>query len=445
VSAGSASRAATVRVLAAVLGAGRTLEVALAGDTDRGLTPGEQREVQSLAYGTLRFGHRLQKVAGALLRHPWEGQAPELQALLLLGLYQLEYAGTSAYAAVSTTVEAARRVGQGAAAGLVNACLRRYQRERAALLDAADRTLAGRSSHPQWLVRQLQRDHPEDANVVLEANNLHPPLVLRANARRTTTASLAERLAAAGHGVRTLPFAPRALILEPPVDVRGLAEFQQGLCSVQDAAAQLAAPLLAAEPGMRVLDACAAPGGKVCHLLEEVPGLAAVVALDLDRGRVGRIEDNLARLGLAATVVVGDALDPPPAAQGPYQRILLDAPCSGTGVIRRHPDIKWLRRAADLPALVARQGALLAALWPQLAPGGRLVYATCSVLTAENAAVVRAFLERTPGAVDVTESASLALTGLPQLPRPAGPGIELLPGIAGTDGFYYACLERAAR
>ncbi len=439
---GSASRAAAVRAVAEVIGAGHTLEAALA---TAGAAAADRALVQALAFGTLRFGHRLARVAAALLARPWETQAPEVQALLLVGLFQLEYGEAPPHAAVSTTVAAARRVGAERAAGMVNACLRRFQRERVALLAKADTTLGGRSSHPDWLVSALKRDWPADAWQVLEAGNEHPPLVLRANARRGSTAALAAELAAAGIASRPVSFAPRALVLERPLDVRELPAFVAGRCSVQDAAAQLAAPLLAARPGERVLDACAAPGGKACHLLEEVAGLAELVALDLDAGRAARIRDNLARLGLEATVKVGDALDPATLAGERYDRILIDAPCSGTGVIRRHPDIKWLRRREDLAPLAARQRHLLDALWPLLAPGGRLVYATCSVLKAENAAVVAAFLAATPGAVDVTESASLALPGLPPLPATAGPGLALLPGLAGTDGFYYACLERRAR
>ena len=438
------ARAAAARLVAAVIGGGQTLEAALAAEDRAGLPPAERPHTQALAYGALRYGHRLRLVAGALLTRPWEAQAPELKALLLIGLHQLAYEGTAEHAAVSATVDAARQVGQGAAAGLVNACLRRFQRERETLLAAADRSRAGRSSHPAWLVTAIERDFPAAVDSLLAANNAHPPLVLRSNARRTTTSGLAARLMAAGHAVRAVPWAPRALVLERPVDVRALLEFRDGLCSVQDAAAQLAAPLLAAAPGMRVLDACAAPGGKACHLLEEVPELAELVALERDPERAARVHANLARLGLAATVVVGDALDPPPAAAGPFDRILIDAPCSGTGVIRRHPDIKWLRRATDIAGLAARQRALLAALWPRLAPGGRLVYATCSVLKAENSALVADFLARTPAAVEVTESASLERAGLPGLPPLAGPGIALLPGTADTDGFYYACLERSA-
>ena len=438
---GAASRAAAVTAVAAVLGAGQTLEAALAGAS---AAPEQRAFAQALAFGALRFGHRLRRVAGALLDRPWEAQAPPLQALLLVGLYQLEYAETPPHAAVSATVAAARLVGQARAAGLVNACLRRFQRERRTLLEAADATAGGRQSHPDWLVTALRRDWPEHAERILEANNDHPPLTLRANARRTTTAALAAELTDAGHATARVPFAPRALVLARPVDVRGLEAFVAGRCSVQDAAAQLAAPLLAAGPGMRVLDACAAPGGKTCHLLEEAPELAELVALDVDPARAARISDNLARLGLVASVRAGDALDPVTLGAEPFDRILLDVPCSGTGVIRRHPDIKWLRRPTDLAPLAARQRRLLGSLWPQLRPGGRLLYVSCSVLRAENAAVVAGFLADTPAAADITNSASLVVPDLLSLGVSHGPGIALLPGVAGTDGFYYACLERRA-
>ena len=436
---GSESRAAAVNAVAAVIGRGRSLEAALA---DCGALAADRAFVQALAFGTLRFGHRLKQVAASLVSRHWDSQTPQVQALLLVGLYQLEYADTAAHAAVSATVAAARRVGADGAAGLINACLRRFQREREALLATVDASVGGRTSHPAWLVDALDRDWPDQAERIMQANNAHPPLTLRANLLRTTTEALAAELAAAGHVAHTVPFAPSALDLERPTDVRALTAFVAGRCSVQDAAAQLAVPLLAASAGMRVLDACAAPGGKTGHLLEAVPGLAEVVALDIDSARAARIRENLDRLGLTATVRVGDALDPAVSGGGLFDRILVDAPCSGIGVIRRHPDIKWLRRPKDLPALIARQRQLLQVLWPQLAPGGRLVYATCSVLRAENAAVVRAFLKATPAAVDVTESASLALAGLPPLPKTHGPGLALVPGVAGTDGFYYACLER---
>ena len=442
---GSESRVAAVRVVARVLGAGATLESALLPERAPGaaaLGTGQRAQAQALAYGAVRYAQRLGRVAAALLPRPWDEQTAELKALLLVGLYQLEYARTPPHAAVSTIVDAARGVGLGRVSGLVNAVLRRFQRERPALLARADATLAGRSSHPEWLVAALERDYGAAAEAVLLANNVPPPLVLRVNALRGTRAELAARLAAAGHASHTVPFAPQALVLDKPLDVRALPEFQAGLCSVQDAAAQLAVPLLAAEAGMRVLDACAAPGGKTCHVLEATPGLAALVALEIDAARAVRIEENLARLGLAVQLVVGDALAEDAGGGAPFERILLDAPCSGTGVIRRHPDIKLLRRPGDLPALIGRQRRLLAALWARLAPGGRLVYASCSILKAENSELIAAFLAQTPAAVDVTESASLAVRELPPAPVAAGPGLMLLPGAADTDGFYYACLEK---
>jgi 16S rRNA (cytosine967-C5)-methyltransferase len=438
---GAGSRAAAARAVAAVLGEGLMLEAALEAArpaaTDRPFA-------QALAFGSLRFGHRMRRVAVQLLPRPWDDQKPIVQALLLVGLYQLEYAGTAPHAAVSATVAAARMVGATPAAGLINACLRRYQRERDALLAVADETVAGRYSHPDWFAEQLVRDWPEHWERLLEANNAHPPLTLRARHGRISRDTLAAELADAGFETHAVPFAPNALDLAVPTDVRALAPFIAGRCSVQDAAAQLAAPLLGLAPGQRVLDACAAPGGKTGHVLETCPGLTEVVAVDIDARRAQRIRDNLTRLGLQADIRIGDAADPAIVGDRSYDRILLDAPCSGTGVIRRHPDIKWLRRPRELPGLVARQRALLDALWRRLKPGGRLVYATCSVLRVENAGVIRGFLSATGDAVDVTESASLAIPGLPPRSVGRGPGLVLLPGYAGTDGFYYACLERRA-
>jgi 16S rRNA (cytosine967-C5)-methyltransferase len=267
---------------------------------------------------------------------------------------------------------------------------------------------------------------------------------LRVNLRRSDPVRYAGRLREAGLEAEGCAFAPEALRLSRPVDVTRLPGFAEGEVSVQDAAAQLAAHLLDARPGSRVLDACSAPGGKACHLLERAPSLGRLVALDIDEGRNRRVRENLDRLGLEAEVVTGDACEPSGWWDGqPFDRILLDAPCSGTGVIRRHPDIKLLRRREDIPAFAARQGRLLGSLWQLLAPGGRLLYATCSVLRAENAAVIEAFLAHVPQAAEVTESARLFLPGQPPVTG-AGPGLALPTGAADTDGFYYACLEKRA-
>ena len=439
---GAQSRAAAVRAICAVLAKGKRIESAIADFISHDLSGPDRAYAQALTFGVLRFGHRLQLTLMPLLARPWDSQASELKALLLIGVYQLEYAETPPHAAVNATVEAARLVGQGRAAGLINACLRRFQRERTELLRQADFSVAGRYSHPEWLSVAISRDWPELCETILASNNEHPPLTLRANTRRITTEDLADRLEGRGMRVRMSTFAPRALILEEPTDIRLLPEFQEGLCSVQDAVAQLAPLYLGAAPGMRVLDACAAPGGKTGHILEECSDLKEMVALDIDAARVDLIRSKLARLGLSATLQVGDALDPTILAGKRFERILLDAPCSGTGVIRRHPDIKWLRRPADIAQLVVRERKLLDQMWGLLEPGGRLVYSTCSVLRPENSNLVSQFLADRSDAVDITKSISLEVQGLNALSQVADVGISIFPGISGTDGFYYACLER---
>ncbi len=440
--AGAPVRAAAALAISLVLGPGRTLEAALADPRVQRLGRPSPAATQALAYGSLRFGLRLVAAAAGLLARPWDQQSPELRGLLLLGLYQLEYGDVPPHAAVNTVVDAAKLLGQGKSSGFVNAVLRRYQREREVLIARADATLADRTAHPQWLVNSLERDWGVAAQPMLAANNERPPLWLRVNRRRISLAALGERLQSAGHVVSHSPFAPDALKLEVPVDVRHLPEFAEGLCSVQDVAAQLAVPFLGAEPGDRVLDACAAPGGKTCHLLEANPELSEVVAVELDGTRATRITSNLDRLGLQASVRVADATRPEDWWDGvPFARILLDVPCSGTGVIRRHPDIKWLRRPKDIPTLATRQRRLLGALWPLLAPGGRLLYVSCSVLRAENADLIAGFVAAGHGAVDMTESVRLSVLALPP-PGGSGPGYALLPGTADTDGFFYACLEK---
>jgi len=434
-------RAAAARVVLAVARDGRTLEDALAAAR---LRDRDRPTVQSLAYGTVRWFPELEACLALLSSRPAGQLDPLLRALLLVGLYQLAHGDTPAHAAVAETVEATRALQKPRAAGLANAVLRRFQRERQEILARAHVAPAARLAHPTWLVDAFCRDWPEDCESLLAAGNVQPPMWLRVNARRGDAAAYARRLAASGLEGQACPFAPEALRLTKPVDVGRLPGFDEGYVSVQDAAAQLAARLLGAGPGMRVLDACAAPGGKACHVLELHPDLAELVALDLDPARNLRVRDNLARLQLEADVVTGNASTPGDWWNGePFDRVLLDAPCSGTGVIRRHPDIKLLRRPADVASFAVRQRGLLDALWTVLAPGGRLLYATCSVLSAENDGVVAAFLRDTPGAAEVTESARLFLPAQPPARAP-GAGFALLTGAADTDGFYYACIEKRA-
>jgi len=433
-------RAAAARAVVAVAAEGRRIETAVA-EAARGEP--SRPAIQSLTFGTVRWFFELEAVLARLQDRPDAKLDHQVRALALVGLYQLAHGATPEHAAVSETVEAVRELGHPRASGFLNALLRRFQRERETLLAAVHGAREAALAHPEWLLAAFERDWPADWRAIAAAGNAEPPMWLRVNRKRQSRDTYRERLAAEGLATETCDFAPEALQLAEAVDVGALPGFANGDVSVQDAAAQLAAPLLAAAPGMRVLDACAAPGGKACHLLEMTDGLS-LLALDLDRERALRIESNLTRGGLAATVVVGDALTPAAWWDGvPFERILLDAPCSGTGVIRRHPDIKLLRRPADIGRFAAKQAALLAACYGLLAPGGRLVYASCSVLDAENAGIVAAFLAREPGAAEVTESARLLLPGV--LPgRNAGPGWALPSGSADADGFYYACLEKRA-
>jgi 16S rRNA (cytosine967-C5)-methyltransferase len=436
VSAGTASRAAAARAVGAVIGPGRSLDEVLAGAVG-GLPAPDRALATQLAYGTLRLYPRLARWSALLLSRPLPLREAEVQALVLIGLYQLESSRVPDHAAVAATVEAVRALGRGRHAGLVNACLRRWLRERDVLKARVAREPEVVHAHPRWWLDALARDWPQDWEGIVAANNEQAPMWVRVNGLRSGRDAWLARLVAAGGSASPWEAAPQALRLDTPMATDTLPGFAEGDVSVQDGAAQLAAGLLAPQPGMRVLDACAAPGGKACHLLEACPDIE-LTALDIAPPRLERVRENLARLGLQARVVAGDAADPGPWWDGrPFERILLDAPCSGSGVVRRHPDIKLLRRPQDIPAMAARQGALLDALWPLLAPGGRLLYATCSVLKAENAGQVSAFLARHP------EARALDL-GEPGWGRRSGPGRQLLGGEAGVDGFYYACLLRPA-
>jgi 16S rRNA (cytosine967-C5)-methyltransferase len=430
-------RASAATLVSQVIDRGRSLDELLAGDAEAGSARGLKR---SLCYGTLRWHFRLVEVLRRLCERPLEQMAPELRALLEVGLFQLVSGEVAPHAAVAETVGAARVLGHDRASGFVNAVLRRLQREQEALLAAVDIDLAVRTAHPRWFVDMLRRDRPEAFEAILNADNAHPPMWLRVNRMRTDPATYAADLEAAGRRVTRHAYAPDALLIEPPTDVHSLPGFAEGLASVQDAAAQLAVDLLGPQPGERVLDACAAPGGKTCHLLERVAGQAQVTALDVSEARLSRVRENLERLGLEARVLAGDVTQPRDWWDGrPYDRILLDVPCSATGVIRRHPDIKVLRRGRDIPALARRQADMLAAAWGLLRPGGTLLYTSCSVLRAEDEGVVEGFLAGTSDATDLTPGR----TGGWPARRTAGPGYLVQSGEADMDGFYYACLGKA--
>jgi 16S rRNA (cytosine967-C5)-methyltransferase len=388
----------------------------------------ERAALQDLSYGTLRHLGEINFYLDALLSRPLS-DAP-LRALLQVAIYQLAHTRAAAYAVVDQAVEAAMSLGFASARGLVNAVLRNFLRQRDALEARAARDEVAHYSHPRWWIERLRREYPRDWAGVLEAGNTHPPLALRVNARRTSRDECLAELAAAGIAAR--PSGPLALTLEAPVPVERIPGFSGGRVSVQDAGAQLAAPLLGLAPGQRVLDACAAPGGKAAHILETAA--VELLALDSDGARLQRVRENFARLGLEGTIACADAVRVGDWWDGrAFDRVLADVPCTASGVVRRHPDIKWLRRESDIERFAARQEALLDALWQVVAGGGRLLYATCSVFAEENGNRVARFLERHPDA---------RIQPLPGLRGTAeAPAGQLLPDHQ-HDGFYYALLEK---
>jgi len=408
------------------------------GEAESGAScdPRDRAYSRHLAYGVLRWLNALDWLASQLMSRPLKRKDRDIHRLVLLGIFQLWKDGTAGHAAVNETAGCARKLGKSWATGLINAVLRRFQREQAELVARLE-TRTERFAHPAWLLSALQQDWPDDWECVIHANNRAAPLWLRRNMAAASD-DLAERFQADGLTVTTHGASATALRVEPARAVHDLPGFDEGLFSVQDAAAQLAAGLLDCRPGHRVLDACAAPGGKTCHLLEHFPGLE-LLALDRSKARLRRVEENLHRSGLdgRATLLAADALDTADWWDGQFfDRILLDAPCTATGVIRRHPEIKWLRSPEQVDEAVELQRKLLEALWLLLKPGGMLLYATCSVLKRENCGQVGAFLERH---ADAAESFPDVAWG-----RNAGPGRQILPGEQEMDGFYYAALRKTA-
>ena len=429
-------RLAAARALAAVLSGKASLNSSLptqldkVEERDRGLT-------QDLAFGTARWQPRLELLAAQLLQKPFKAADSDVQALLLVGLYQLFYTRIPAHAAIGETVGCADKLKKPWAKALLNAVLRRAQREGEELLASMERDPVVRTAHPRWLQKSLKAFWPEQWEAICAANNAHPPMILRVNRRHHSRDAYLALLGDAGIAAAACQYSRDGIVLAAACDVRGLPGFTEGWISVQDEAAQLAADLLELAPGQRVLDACCAPGGKTCHLLEAEQGLAEVVAIDLEAKRLVRVRENLARLQLDAKLIACDARDTANWWDGKtFQRILLDAPCSATGVIRRHPDIKLTRQADDIPALATLQGELLDALWPTLEVGGMLLYATCSSLPTENTEVIEAFLARTPGARELDLATEAGL----RQPH----GRQLLAQEGGHDGFYYAKLIKIA-
>lgn len=435
---GAQARAAAARAIHAVLNDGCNLDAALEANRDSLADERQAAQVQALAYGSLRWHGRHRELLGLLLDRPLRRRDRILEALLSVGMFQVLGTVTPDHAAVSATVAAARQLGQPRAAGMVNATLRRLIREREALLAQAMSSDEGRYAHPRWLIDAIRTDWPDHWQAILESGQHQGPMWLRVNAAIRSREAAMAQLAGGGVSASVESGFTDALRLDNPQPVQSLPGFTAGELSVQDAAAQLAAPLLAPVPGERVLDACAAPGGKTLHLLERAAGRLDLLALDIDPQRLQRVAANLQRGGYQASLLEADAESPAEWWDGKaFDAILLDAPCSATGVIRRHPDIRFLRRPGDIPAMAARQARLLDRLWPLLRPGGRLLYATCSVLRAENQAVIDAFLDRSPGA-----KLRMPTDVPPAVHSAAGYGWQLLPGSGDTDGFYYALIVR---
>ena len=384
-----------------------------------------------ICYGVCRHYFRLQVLADSLVdKRPKD---LDLWLVLLIGLYQLQYLDKPEYATVQETVALVNKINKKWAKGLVNAVLRRFCRERADIMARLEKQGDFISGHPDWFVARVKKDWPASWQMILKANDEHPPMSLRVNLQNLQRDTYLEHLHAAGIAASPHAFSQVGIMLESACDVSDLPGFAEGDLSVQDEAAQLAAPLLALEPGLRVLDVCAAPGGKTCHILELMPELAECLAIDIDERRLRRVHDNLARLGLQATVKTGDALLPSTWWDGQlFDRILLDAPCSATGVIRRHPDIKLLRTDNDIQTVITLQADILASIWPLLRSGGMMVYATCSVMKAENEQQIANFVSKNPDSTCVSGEKPWGID--------TGFGWQLLPGQNNNDGFFYSVL-----
>jgi 16S rRNA (cytosine967-C5)-methyltransferase len=437
---GVSARLPAARAVAGVATRGVNLDAALS-EACAAADPGDAPTIRSLAYGAVRGYFRHEALLAAVCDRPARRLDPLVRALLSVACYELEDRRSPDYAIVDAAVETVRAAALGRSAGFVNAVLRRYLRERAAIDARIARDPAARHATPRWLAARLRADWPDRWESILAALDAQAPMWLRVDARRTTAARYLESLHASGLGGRLEPRVPFAVEVEPPCDVARLPGFADGVASVQDLGAQCVVFPLDLRPGLRVLDACAAPGGKTALIAERQPALARLVALDVNAGRLERIQENLRRGGLTAQVLCGDASEPSGWWDGePFDRILLDAPCSALGVIRRHPDVRLRKSPVDLEKLPLLQARLLRALWPLLAPGGRLVYATCTLVKAENHGVIADFL----GSIADGDSVDPASwPGWPDLGvGDARAGVQIFPGEAGADGFYYAALSK---
>lgn len=430
-------RVAAAEIIDAVVSRGQSLDAALALHEGR-VSERDRSSVRMISYGTLRYHWRLRGWIDQLIQKPLKKKDRVIHALLAAGLFQMTQMRIPDHAVVTETVDAVRLLQRPKLAGLVNACLRRFARE--SMSNSLPQTVSAEWNHPQWFVETMKRDWPDDWQQILTANDQRAPMWLRNNQRSQSADVYQQQLHQADIGAERHAGLDNALRLHEPAAVQILPAFANGAASVQDGAAQIAAQWLTLCQPQRVLDACAAPGGKTAHLLEAGADDVQVVAIDHDESRLQSVRDTLDRIGRSATILAADASKPEEWWDGEvFDAILLDAPCSATGVVRRHPDIKLLRRASDIQRLAKLQRNLLAALWPLLAPGGQLLYVTCSVIGAENDDVVAEFLQENDQAV---ENDVLPNNNIRDLMRRKACGYQVLPGTADLDGFYFACLQK---
>jgi len=430
-------RAVAAEIVDGVVSGGQSLDAAISKNEQR-VSATERALLRMLCYGTLRHHWQLQEWIDQLVTKPLRKRDRVINALLAVGVYQIVEMRIPDHAVLSETVEAARQLQRPKLAGLVNACLRRFVRDE--LSSREPKNDESRWNHPGWFIEKIRKDWPDDWQAILTANMERAPMWLRSNPCRNTAEEYQQRLQASGVEAELLDGVPDAVRLREPQAVDNLPGFAAGDASVQDAAAQIAARWLLQDVKGRVLDACAAPGGKSGHLLEIGGDQLSLVCVDSDQSRTLSIAENLARIGKNATIIAADASKPEEWwDEALFDAILLDAPCSASGVIRRHPDIKLLRRESDLVSLAVLQRQLLEGLWPLLVPGGRLLYATCSVLVAENDAVTGQFLADHSDAI---ENDVLPNNNIRDLMRRKACGFQIIPGSAGMDGFYYAALHK---
>ncbi|WP_455366681.1 16S rRNA (cytosine(967)-C(5))-methyltransferase RsmB [Kaarinaea lacus] len=428
-------RALAVRILVDVHVQGVSLTDALLNRLQ--VLPDVQNQglVQEMCYGVSRWWWRLDAIIALLLDKPLKAKDADIKHLLMLGVYQLHYMRVPDHAAVAETVAACVTLKKAWAKNLVNAVLRNYLRRAEQLQPQLQDNAVAEFSHPQWLIDAIKNAWPQHWQTILQANNARPPMVLRVNLSLITRREYMNQLATAGIRAQAVAYNETGILLEQAVPVDQLPGFFDGLASVQDGAAQMAATLLQLAPQQRVLDVCAAPGGKTAHILESQPQLQELVAVDIDAQRLEKVTENLQRLHLTAAVKLGDGQTPQKWWDGKtFDRILLDAPCSATGVIRRHPDIKQLRKPADIARLVENQQRILDAVWPLLKSGGMILYATCSVIPQENEQQIQNFLRTHSDASVVQLEGTWGMV--------LEYGRQILPGQDDMDGFYYACLAK---